>query len=81
MIDIQAQLAQLNSEPGILSDRATQAIQYRDLLVRNEISAAEYQDLLADLSKLSDIQLAARELKNQIVFDQFLDVLKNIPIS
>lgn len=81
MIDLQAQLAQLTSIPGELGERAAQAVLYRDLLSRGEISAAEYQDLLADLKRLDDIQLSAAELSNQIVFDQLVTLLSNIPIS
>jgi hypothetical protein len=81
MIDLQEKLAQLTSIPGELSERAAQAVLYRDLLSRGEISAAEYQDLLADLKRLDDIQLSAAELSNQIVFDQLVTLLSNIPIS
>ena len=81
MIDIQSQLTQLTATPGHLSDRAQQAVQYRDLRARGEISEQEYQDLLSDLARLDDIELSAAELQNQIIFNQVLDLLKNIPIS
>jgi hypothetical protein len=81
MSDIQSQLAELTITPGHLSDRARQAVQYRDLRARGEISEQEYQDLLSDLARLDDIELASAELHNQILFNQFIDVLKSIPIT
>jgi polyhydroxyalkanoate synthesis regulator phasin len=81
MIELQQKLAELTSTPGELSQRAQQALQYRDLVARGEISPEEYQDLLRDLTRLDDIELAAAELHNQILFNQFIDVLKSIPIT
>jgi ATP-dependent Lon protease len=81
MMHLQEKLAAITRTPGQLSQRATQALTYHEQLTRGEISPEEYQDLLSDISRLDGIELAAEELHNQIIFDQFLDLLKTIPIT
>ena len=80
MTDIQSQLAQLMGCPGALSDRAGQAVQYKELLGRNEITLAEYQDLVQDLARLDNIELNAQELDHKILLYEVLQALKNIPL-
>ena len=68
------------NQPNALGSRMQQAVGYRDAAARGEISAAEYQDLMEDLRRLDNVQLAAEELDQQIAFDQVLVALKNIPL-
>lgn len=63
-----------------LGERMRMAMAYRDAAAIGEISASELQDLLEDLRRLDNIQLAADELDQQIAFDQALDALKYIPL-
>lgn len=64
-----------------LGYRISKAMEYRDAQSRGDISSAEYQELIADLQRLDNIQLSADELDQQIAFNECLEMLKNLPIS
>ena len=68
------------NQNNALGYRMQQAVGYRDAAARGEITANEYQDLLEDLRRLDDIQLAADELDQQIAFNECITALKYIPL-
>lgn len=65
---------------GELGNRVRMAVSYRDALARGDIDDAEYQELLADLQRLENIQLSAGELDSQIAFNECIEMLKSLPI-
>ena len=69
-----------NSE-GELGNRVRLAVSYRDALARGDLNDAEYQELMQDLQRLENIQLSAGELDAQIAFNEFIELLKNLPIK
>ena len=64
-----------------LGHRIRLAVSYRDALTRGDMSQEEYQELITDLQRLENIQLAAAELDQQIAFNECIELLKNIPIK
>jgi hypothetical protein len=69
-----------NSE-GELRHRVRLAVSYRDALARGDIDEREFQELMTDLQRLENIQLSAGELDAQIVFNECIEFLKNLPIK
>lgn len=80
MMNLDQVINNFMNQPNALGYRMQQAVGYRDAAASGEISAAEYQDLMEDLRRLDNVQLAADELDQQIAFDQVLVALKNIPL-
>lgn len=64
-----------------LGNRTRLALSYRDAVSRGDLSVTEYTELMQDLQRLENIQLAAEELDQQIAFNECIEMLKNIPIS
>lgn len=64
-----------------LGNRTRLALSYRDAVSRGDLSVGEYTELMQDLQRLENIQLAAEELDQQIAFNECIEMLKNIPIS
>lgn len=67
-------------QPNRLGERMRMAVTYRDAAAIGEISPEEMQELLEDLRRLDNIQLAADELDQQIAFDQCIQLLKSVPL-
>ena len=80
MMNLDQVIANLSATGGELSQRVAQAVNYRDMLARGEITAEEYEDLLRDLDRLDNIQLSAAELDQQIAFHEVMELLRNIPL-
>lgn len=67
-------------QSGAMGERVRMAVAYKEAAQMGEISAEEYQELLNDLQRLDDIQLAANELDQKIAFDAVINALKSIPL-
>lgn len=66
---------------GQLADRVNKALVYRGAAQRGELTESELRELLQDLKRLDDIELAAAELDQQIAFDECIDLLLTLPVS
>ncbi len=64
-----------------LGNRVRMALSYQDAVARGDLSESEYQELMTDLQRLENIQLAANELDQQIAFNECIEMLKNIPFK
>ena len=80
-MNIQQVVANFCAQNNALGYRVQKALEYRDALARGDLNAAEFQELMDDLTRLYDIQLSADELDQQILFNDCINLLKNIPIS
>lgn len=80
MLNLDQVVQNFMSQPTRLGERVRMAMAYREAAARGEMSASELADLLTDLQRLDDIQLAADELDQQIAFNEVLNALKSIPL-
>jgi len=80
-MNIQQVVANFCAQNNALGYRVHKAMEYRDALARGDLNAAEFQELMDDLTRLDNIQLSADELDQQILFNDCINLLKNIPIS
>lgn len=80
MLNLNEVVGNFMQQNNRLGERMRMAMAYRDAAAIGEISPAELQDLLEDLKRLDDIQLAADELDQQIAFNECIDALKYIPL-
>lgn len=69
-----------SNQDNELGHRVRLALSYQDAMVRGDMSTEEYHELMQDLQRLENIQLAAAELDQQIAFNECIELLKNIPI-
>lgn len=68
------------NQSGELGDRMRTAVSYYEAAQRGEISADELRELLLDLQRLENVQLAAHELDQQILFNDCFNFLMSLPI-
>ena len=80
MMNLNQVVANFMAQNNALGYRVQRAVSYRDALAIGEISWEEYQELLKDLQRLDDIQLAADELDQQIAFNECIKALMSLPI-
>ena len=80
-MNIQQVVANFCAQNNTMGYRVHKAMEYRDALARNDINADEFQSLMEDLQHLDNIQLSADELDQQILFNDCINLLKNLPIS
>jgi len=57
----------------MVSRNAMQAIQYQQALDQQQLSQAEYMDLMQDLAAMVSVADAADDLNNKILLDQCLN--------
>lgn len=81
MMNLEQVVHNFCNQEGELGNRTRMALSYRDAVARGDLSEAEYQELMEDLTRLGNIQLAADELDQQVAFYECIQMLKNIPIS
>lgn len=67
-------------QQGALGERMRLAVAYKTAAQTGEISAEEYRELMTDLQRLDDIQLAADELDQKIAFNEVMTALMSIPL-
>jgi len=63
-----------------LGKRVRLAVSYRDSVARGDMSTEEFAELMNDLQRMENIQLAAAELDNQIAFNECIELLKSLPL-
>lgn len=80
-MNIQQVVANFCAQNNALGYRMQKALEYRDALARGDIDSEEFQSLMNDLQYLDNIQLSADELDQQILFNDCINMLKNLPIS
>lgn len=80
MTNIDNIVSHWKNRPGNLAARVNKALVYREAAARGEISPDELTDLLNDLKRLDNIELAASELDQQIAFDECLTLLSKLPL-
>ena len=80
MMNLNEVVGNFMQQPNRLGERMRMAMAYRDAAAIGEISPAELKELLADLKRLDDIQLAADELDQQIAFNECFDALMSLPL-
>lgn len=80
MMNLEQVVQNFLAQRGALGDRVRRAMEYKQAAERGEISAEEYQELLNDLQRLDDIQLAADELDQKIAFNEVLKALITLSI-
>ncbi len=80
-MNIQQVVENFCNQNNNLGHRVHRALEYRDALSRSDVNDTEFQDLMEDLQRLDNIQLSADELDQQILFNDCINLLKNIPIS
>ncbi len=80
MMNIDTVVQNFLEQDTVLGRRMQQAMQYRSAAETGQISSAEYQELMADLQRLDEIQLSANELDQQIAFNNIINALKSVPL-
>lgn len=80
-MNIQQVVANFCAQNNALGYRVQKAMEYRDAFARSDINSAEFQELMDDLQRLDNIQLSADELDQQILFNDCINMLKNLPLS
>lgn len=80
-MNIQQVVENFCKQNNALGYRVQKALEYRDALSRGDVNQVEFQELMEDLQRLDNIQLSADELDQQILFNDCINLLKNIPIS
>lgn len=80
MMNLNEVVQNFMAQPNRLGERVRMAMAYRDAAARGEISPDELQELLRDLQRLDDIQMAADELDQQIAFNEVIKALMSLPL-
>lgn len=80
-MNIQQVVANFCNQNNAMGYRVHKALEYRDALARGDVGQDEFTELMEDLQRLDNIQLSSDELDQQILFNDCINLLKNLPIK